>query len=108
MDDPQNRLDFIVKSLFNPKMYQISILDIYIYLNNSHLLNDPHSISSHNSNEEKRKKLINKCKYIRSLFENEFYPCLDDVDSSYLEMGGKINIGGSGSAGITGSGRDGE
>jgi hypothetical protein len=45
-----------------------------------------------NSNEENRRKLINKCKYIRSLFENEFNPCLDDVDSSYLEMSGKINV----------------
>lgn len=41
--------------------------------------------------DNKRKELIQKCKHIRNLFEDEFDPS-DDVDSpTYLEMNGGTN-----------------
>jgi len=72
--------------------------DIYMYLNNnittkSHSLDDEQQKQQEEDvrqrHETKRKELIENCKHIRSIFENDFFHP-HDVDStiSYLDMNG--------------------
>ena len=68
--------------------------DIYMYLNNnittkSHSSDDEQQQEESQRHETKRKELIENCKHIRSIFENEFFHP-HDVDSiiSYLDMNG--------------------
>lgn len=73
--------------------------DIYMYLNNNIAIKSQSTDSDDKKeederncqrHEERRKELIENCKHIRSIFENEFHP--HDVDSatSYLAMNGAI------------------
>lgn len=41
--------------------------------------------------EAKRRELIENCKHIRSIFENDFHPHDDNDSSSYLDMNGASN-----------------
>jgi hypothetical protein len=58
-----------------------------MYLNNNATTQSPDDIERQKSNE-KRRELIENCKHIRSIFEAEFHPHDDVVDSSYLDMNG--------------------
>lgn len=56
-----------------------------MYLNNNATTQSPDEIERQKSNG-KRRELIENCKHIRSIFEAEFHPHDDVVDSSYLDM----------------------
>lgn len=58
-----------------------------MYLNNNATAQTPDEIEHQKSNE-KRRDLIENCKHIRSIFEAEFHPHDEVVDSSYLDMNG--------------------
>lgn len=71
-----------------------------MYLNNTTTIPKSHSSTADSDwkeedecqrHDEKRRELIENCKHIRSIFENEFHP--HDVDStiSYLDMNGAAN-----------------
>lgn len=74
--------------------------DIYMYLNNNITIKSHSNSDDEEQQEEdvrqrhetKRRELIENCKHIRSLFENEFFHP-HDVDStiSYLDMNGAKN-----------------
>jgi hypothetical protein len=75
--------------------------DIYMYLNNNNI--DRTQLQSSNDEDDddevrlkhelKRKELIENCKHIRSIFETQFHPRIDDVVDaiSYLDMNGANN-----------------
>jgi hypothetical protein len=58
-----------------------------MYLNNISATQSADEFECQKSNE-KRRELIENCKHIRSIFEAEFHPHDDVVDSSYLDMNG--------------------
>lgn len=58
-----------------------------MYLNNISTTQSTDEFECQKSNE-KRRELIENCKHIRSIFEAEFHPHDDVVDSSYLDMNG--------------------
>jgi hypothetical protein len=60
---------------------------MYLNNNNNASTQSPDDIERQKSNE-KRRELIENCKHIRSIFEAEFHPHDDNVDSSYLDMNG--------------------
>lgn len=70
--------------------------DIYMYLNNNITIKSYSTDDSDKEEKEeerqrhemKRKELIENCKHIRSIFENEFHPHDVDSTTSYLAMNG--------------------